>query len=281
MEESSSKRAIIRDVEAPIFGLLINYAYKGLAGVILNVYDPCLEEPPHSFQCRQCGKFGTDSSLYPFCGSSCCKLNGHYTGTNRCVVPGCSVQAMTGGAPAHLLCQTHDKTKHHRKYNSVKRPGCELMASQSVPRYRNGNFCRVGTSLPSAFPLLINAYATKTTYRPDIKVHAKLYVLADRYMVGELGGLCLRMLYHNLKDVNIDDSTIEYVVDLLRYIYDNTEASSDITASNANDLRMLIMDFAVAHAKDMMKNPLFKQFQVDGGDLAADFTALLVTQRQE
>ena len=277
MEESSTKRAIIRDVEAPIFGLLINYAYKGLPGVIMNVHDPDLGEPPHSFQCLRCGKLGTDSSLYPFCGSSCCKSNGQRSSTNHCVVPSCSVPAMLGGAPAHLLCQTHDKTKHHRKYTTVKRPGCELVASQSVARYRAGNPYRAGTYLPSALTQMINANATRTIYRPDIKVHAKLCVLADRYMVSELKGFCLHMLFHNLKDVNVDDSTIEHVVDLLRYIYDNTEPAGDITTHKANDLRRLIMAFAVAHAKDVMKYPIFKQLQVDGGDLAADFTALLVT----
>lgn len=110
---------------------------------------------------------------------------------------------------------------------------------------------------------------------------AKLYVLADKYMVKDLPEICLHLLHQELCSMVVDGDSVNDIVELIYYTYSNTPADQDSgTGTGVSDkLRDLVISFAAEKAQELVQYPVFTQMLRAGGDQVADFTCLTLGQK--
>ncbi|KAF9874742.1 hypothetical protein CkaCkLH20_07879 [Colletotrichum karsti] len=78
----------------------------------------------------------------------------------------------------------------------------------------------------------------RTGYHGVFMHHAKLYVLADKYVAVTLKSLCLQRVRVSLRNVPGSPEFVDVLRDLVVYVYDNTTAS--------DELRRLLVRYCVA-----------------------------------
>ena len=107
----------------------------------------------------------------------------------------------------------------------------------------------------------------------DISRPAQLYVFASQYMVEPLKKICLHKLRQDLSELKPNESNIEEIVTMLVYTYDNSTAGKG--DGIGEDLRELVIKYAVWKAEVLVKYDLFKAMLMSGGQVVADFTCLM------
>lgn len=287
MKESLEKQAPLEDVEPDIFRELVKYAYSGLCGATDGVQK---SEPQgavsFNFRCFICGtSCRNENKSYPFCSTHCrTTYDNNYYPSNRynfkCVHPTCGATTISQcGTSLAVLCNNHNTAQNWEKYCFNR---------------TTGNFV-IGTQLPNPSPFACREYGYahlshtdlhshlqnhQKISQPitDITTHAKLYVLADKYMIPHLKDICLHKLHNNLVATKITDETIDYLIELILYTYANTSDEGDILRGTANKLRDLVMAYAAEHSKEIIQYPAFRHMLSAGGTQAADFMALALTQ---
>lgn len=298
MEESIQKQALLSDVEPESFGQLLEFAYKGLCGlaettnhpVALTTADLSLE-----YRCHWCSANTVvrplNGSYYPFC---CEEETYSYHGvfgrtksksTVYCVVSGCDKFWRLGlGAPDQILCFEHNTFALRRKHPSFAdvANGHLRLVSSDAKSFQNRTYGCGGLSHEHLSQQLERHKDTNTPRRPSTLIsHAKLYVLANRYLVQDLQDISLHKLHRHLSAFEVADSSIDEIIDLVLYTYSNTSDDGDIAKGTADKLRDLVMGFVAWQAKNLCKCKSFRSMLGAGGPQTEDYIALVHPEMTE
>lgn len=90
--------------------------------------------------------------------------------------------------------------------------------------------------------------------------HARLYTLADKYDIPDLGKLSLHKIYVSLKEFTLYPSRVGDVINLASYCFENT-----ITGDK---LRTLLVDYCACVIEDMLEYEGFKDLVDKSSDFA-------------
>lgn len=121
-------------------------------------------------------------------------------------------------------------------------------------------------------PKYSGSTASATSY-PDIRFHAKLYVLATRFLVEPLRQQCLASLHRDLKALLSRSTEPLLIVELLDFTYKNTGPSEP---GGGSPLRELVSLYASCKASNLFKNDVFRMLLRKNGDIGADIITRLV-----
>jgi hypothetical protein len=114
----------------------------------------------------------------------------------------------------------------------------------------------------------------------NIAVHAKLWVFAECYDVIALKQLALFKLHRDLCVLQLGPGNATAFIDTVEFVYSNTAVvgNKEDVRQIKNDLREVVLAYAVCYADTLVDNEYFLALLKVGGDLAADF-AQGVTKR--
>lgn len=118
--------------------------------------------------------------------------------------------------------------------------------------------------------------STELDYEAILLAHAKMYAMANCFMLSELKHLAHRRLYEILRFIakpKIETSVIEDIIGLIEWVYDHT----DTLISKEEPLRALVVNFATANYP-ALDGPDFQALMSRGGDFVLDLVAELRKQ---
>ena len=104
-----------------------------------------------------------------------------------------------------------------------------------------------------------------------LRCNAKLWVLAERYLVESLKQLTLARLHRNLCLLKLNEANIDLVVDLLQYVYANTSA----VEWKHGSIRDVISHYAASEVDVLAKNARFREVMCENGEIGADLVSKL------
>ena len=246
MRESNEKVAVLEDIDVETFSLFAEYCYTGNYRA-----EPRLKVTSEALQQGQ-----PTSVAQP----------GTTVAAAYCIHQGCTY--------CSSLCQ-------HCAYVSGHKVIC-LDCGKEKPRPTGGQM-----PTNAALPILWDSFiawkfdALNVTHErlrdhlenqipPDeisakVSQHAKLYVMADRYLVLPLKKLTLHKLHRDLLEYTVwSGSDVYEIAELLRVTYDNT--------SQGSELRKLVITYAAARSQTLIKAEAFRSFLGEGGEAVTDFT---------
>lgn len=99
-------------------------------------------------------------------------------------------------------------------------------------------------------------------------VHASLYVLAEKWGIGNLKMLSLNKLKQTLETLDLCTSKVQYIIDLAEYAYSN-DNTPDLE-TGIDELRKLVCYYIAAYIKIIEKDRMFKEFFEAGGAFTWD-----------
>jgi hypothetical protein len=108
----------------------------------------------------------------------------------------------------------------------------------------------------------------------QLREHAKVYVLADKYLVHSLKALAIHKLHRDLVMYDMKRYGVGELVELIRYTYTNTHGVDDADGTN-NELRELVATYAASKAPEILKDKDFREMLEEGGDAAFGFACFL------
>ena len=263
-KESKDKIVVLDDIDVETFSLFAEYCYTGNYRV-----DPKSKAAPQAASGiisapKQGAKFPFGS---PYCacpndgGRKCmsCRREKSQTSLGPSTTllfgqPYCSCP----NDPA-LTCVSCGK-----EVQRVDRTPAAIDSSALWTTFKSGRFGALNLDPDKPRQRL---YSHLLSDEPSAAVtqHAKLYVMADRYLLRPLKDLTLYKLHRDLLVYTIDSNNdAEEIAKLLRLSYDGTPEVSE--------LRDLVVTFAAARAERLVKRDAFKSFLEDGGEAVVDFT---------
>jgi heat shock protein HslJ len=104
--------------------------------------------------------------------------------------------------------------------------------------------------------------------------HARVYVMADKYLVPSLKCMAMHKLHRDLVAYSVSASGAGEVADLLRYTYANTSGTDDELGTD-NELRDLVATYAACQAPELLKDRAFREILEEGGEAASGFACFL------
>lgn len=108
--------------------------------------------------------------------------------------------------------------------------------------------------------------------------HAKLYCIADRYLIEPLKALALDKLRKVLLVFHIFPRSVSDVTELVRFIYEDDNTSDQSESGKQDPLRELILEYMVMNVGKLETEIAFDMLLEEGGLFVSDFWRLL---RQE
>lgn len=284
MEESIQGQAELNDVEPVIFEQLVKFAYLGLCGiadgVVGQVFLAKQPKSPAAYACHWCGTHTSDAVSYPFCGGIC---RASYEERHRwksyyvyCVKHGCN-KSWTDGGTERLFCDTHGSLS--AKFPAIDTKGYPLAsAKESRPVFEALTYGTGGLTHDELSERLNQHKKGEEKQSVALDFHAKLYILANKYLVKDLEGIALHKLHRHLAVFEIEDETIDEVIDLVLLAYSNTEDGGNILTGTNDKLRQLVMAYVATMSKALLKYESFRVMLGAGGAHTSDFMALKYAQ---
>lgn len=107
------------------------------------------------------------------------------------------------------------------------------------------------------------------TFAPIFLAHARLYTLADMYMVYPLRDFALHRLHKALISFQLHPGRLGDVVELARYAYEHGEDRSEDGKIDA--MRELVVSYVACETKVLGKHGEFRNLMEGGGELPGDF----------
>lgn len=154
-----------------------------------------------------------------------------------------------------------------RKEDFISRPmtGLNRKADQLWSEFQNLTYgdlpsCLTAQRLPN------NDHTSSLNSAPSLLYHAKLYVFAEKYLIGSLRTHCLRKLHHELHDFPLTVQTSDDILEVLEFIYTHTERKG----SNDDQLRTLIVHYAACKAEILKQNTGLRRLLDEYGEMAVD-----------
>ncbi|KAJ5614515.1 hypothetical protein N7528_008169 [Penicillium herquei] len=105
-------------------------------------------------------------------------------------------------------------------------------------------------------------------FTPVLLGQARLYVLADKYLIESLRVLVLLKMFESLRRFKLYPSGIETIVELVRYVYDNTP---DNHMEKGDPMRDLVTRYVVSVLGKVGESEPFQELLKEGGSFVADF----------
>jgi hypothetical protein len=102
--------------------------------------------------------------------------------------------------------------------------------------------------------------------------HVRMYVFSDYHDIQPLRDLSLRKLHQGLIGMSTDVDSLEDIVRLLRYAFENTVDRD----GHADQLRSLLVLYASGKARMLWKCPSFEQLVRENGDFMTAFVSKLI-----
>ena len=251
MKESLKRTAKLPETEPATFAMFLEYAYQGSYTIATpqgTLHAVSNGATSWSHHCGYCGKDQPRQSPSKKC--------------------------------EYLFCQA----ARHRSIGLMFCPSCGEDRISCI----RGPRCWTPANTPTARSLgfLRRTYQTRRIQHPinpaeaeQLSPHAKLYLLADQYMVDGLKVACLNQLHKNLCFLKLDDHTIEEVVDLVRLVIAQA-GEGDLDLSRLDPLQDLVMDYIDFEARNLVD---YKQFRRDcmdiGGPFMTEFAARSILLR--
>lgn len=263
---------------------------------------------PTNFRCHICSQCVSrdhkNHSQYPFCSTHCrqkyCAMRAHMNTCNYipgsvfmgyceskhhntplfCVKDGSSF-LYSRDAPDKVICSERHSTAEAKDYPPY-RPELYYDADTSIRctvAFSSRKYSCSKLSHENLRDLIRQSPANitqATAIDNPILQLAKLYVLAARYMVQDLPEICLHTLHARLLIFEISKSSINELIELILYTYENTSEVGSILDDTGDKLRNLVIRYAVDRAKDVMQ---YEEFRTQGmlgagGAPSADFMAV-------
>ncbi len=266
----------------------------GLCGVSGGVDgQPVRADPPEQFRCHRCDDTvykDSNTSYYPFAGPSCmasykqCAKNassGLHTDTVHCVVFDCgkAITLRNTSPPDWVRSDCRRDSSKAKKYpkNEAELGGAITSAVASGPQFRARLYGCTGLTHRELSDH-IERHRNASNQTSTLVQYAKLYVLANKYMIKTLQDVALHKLHRNLNAFNLHDQAIDDLTGLTLYVYANTSDEGGVLAGTADKLRELVMAYLADRAKDLMKYESFRGMLGAGGALTSDFMALTFGQ---
>ncbi|KAJ5738681.1 hypothetical protein N7493_001836 [Penicillium malachiteum] len=113
-------------------------------------------------------------------------------------------------------------------------------------------------------------------FTPVFIGQARLYVLADRYLIESLRAVVLAKMCETLAHFKVYPSGIEAIVELVRFVYDNTPPNY---GDNADAMRVLVTRFVVSVLGKIGESEAFQELLKEGGSFVADFWRMFWVQQ--
>ena len=112
-----------------------------------------------------------------------------------------------------------------------------------------------------------------------ILFHAKIWVLAQKYLASSLQACCLRYLHAELCAYDLNIETSDGILELLNYTYDHVDTSSDIAehrrGPGRDGLRRVVTHYASSKVEILAKNKRFREVIAGHGDMGVDLVLRL------
>jgi hypothetical protein len=116
----------------------------------------------------------------------------------------------------------------------------------------------------------------------DLLSHAKLFCFAMQHMIDPLQEACLHILQRDMVVFDILNGTVGYVIDLIKFTYDNTAATDTAEDDSESEseakldytggtLRKLVLQFALARKSELRELKEFKDLISQSGDFVVNF----------
>lgn len=236
-----------------------------------------------------CNAENSAPNFYPFCNKGCKNTYGQrstnlrqaiFNYTAYCVVRACTAQWSLDGS-GRLLCSTH-LPKNVEQYGSMNSKNeAELPKKQDSRCSDEFTDESYGTKTKHHDELSnhISSHLARPAPTMPLDTHAKLYVLANKYLIDELQYISLHKLHRALCVFEIEDESIDDVIDLVLYTYSNTSDTGDILKSTADMCRELVIKYVVDRVKQLMRYESFRGMLAAGGSQTADFMALMFAEK--
>lgn len=295
MMESITKEATLEEVDPVTFGLLVEFAYKGFCGISHDGVLPVTVKAfvPLEFHCHYCSAQTCtkpeETNHYPYCSRLCDSDHKAYLQNPTAVRkrrPRVQTFCVAGGdqceSPQDLFCwgctgsgrathfPTREASSSQHKDPNLKcsttfcgmKFDCNTMNHEEISDH-------IRRHLPESQPM---EHADVPLLR-----YAKLYVLATQYMVSDLPQICLHKLHTQLLTHDINNDSINELIKLILYTYQNTSDDGSIMNGTGDKLRDLVIQYVVDRAKDVMKYETFRREGLLGADGAPvdDFMAIM------
>lgn len=274
MEESLQKRAVLSDVESNTFSLLLRYAYitklcphhslmaESAQNTALTVTST---KKATRFRCHWCEELAEiHVKHFPFCDNSC-KNNYHEDDEAGyeafCIVEKC-VLDWTKDRSGRIFGEDHNNPYVWRKY-----PKTHLKAPKASEQ-------GIGACTHSSTERSLETVDTtreSSLGATTVMQHAKLYALANRYIVKDLMQLCLQSLKAKLRSFEVNGTSVNELVDLVEYTFEHTMASCSDRATQVDELRELVLAYIVDGANELMLYEKFLDYLGRGGDHTVEF----------
>ncbi|PLN81851.1 hypothetical protein BDW42DRAFT_193425 [Aspergillus taichungensis] len=104
-------------------------------------------------------------------------------------------------------------------------------------------------------------------FTPVFLGHARLYLLADKYMIGSLRQLALSKLAQTLFNFTLYRQSVPAVIECVRFVYAEKACFAFVTAP----LRKLITSYVVSVLGQLGDDKRFEALLEEGGEFVADF----------
>ncbi|KAF2254762.1 hypothetical protein BU26DRAFT_144802 [Trematosphaeria pertusa] len=117
----------------------------------------------------------------------------------------------------------------------------------------------------------------RLSFAPVLLAHAKLYSIADRYIILALKDLALHKLHKDLMNFHFSPQRAERtrdIVELARFAYSNDNTMDRGDDGHLDDLRELVVEFMVLQIHIMEKSGEFEELLEEGGQFVLDFWRL-------
>lgn len=109
-----------------------------------------------------------------------------------------------------------------------------------------------------------------------LQLHASLYRLACKWEVGSLKNLSLSKLHKTLCMLNLKESKLQYILDLVRYVYSSNEVAD--LGNETDKLRELICLYIVDYSVLVSESEEFMVLFEEGGAFPRDLWKLVASR---
>ena len=108
---------------------------------------------------------------------------------------------------------------------------------------------------------------------PDLVFHGKLYVFADRYLIGSLRTQCLKSLHRDLCEFSLNRRNTSHVLDLLEYAYQESGRGSP---DGEISLKNLVVHYAACEARTLAEDPRLRDILIRFSEMGSDLIMKLI-----
>lgn len=115
-------------------------------------------------------------------------------------------------------------------------------------------------------------------FQPVFLGHAKLYLLADKYLIEGLKNLVLYKLRSTLQMFELYECRVVDIVELVRFSYTSEYTSDRSDDGELDELRRLVVEYVVINRSKIDSSKVFEELLEEGGQFVVDYYRLIKEQ---